>query len=118
MRIIDADQLYERVEESRRDNPHKDPKIMINHINEHGHFLDMIIEAPTVDAEPVRHGHWIEDHMNWKCSCCGIVFKDELERIISYDGHYMPNHCPNCGAKMDLEEIEREVEKLGISRAN
>ena len=55
MRLIDADALNERVDESRRDNPHKDPKIRVNHTNEHGHFLDMIIEAPTIDAEPVRH---------------------------------------------------------------
>ena len=53
-RLIDADALMERVDESRRDNPHRDGKISVNHINEHSHFLDMIIEAPTIDAEPVR----------------------------------------------------------------
>lgn len=53
--------------------------------------------APTVDAEPVRHGHWIfnpKDAIEMmftlpKCSECGAE---------SSDGG---NYCPNCGAKMD-----------------
>lgn len=85
MRLIDADALYDRVEESRQDNPHKDPKVMANHINEHGHFLDMIIEAPTVDAEPVRHEQWemIDEAMrlveNMRVCCGDVPLDDDME---------------------------------------
>lgn len=59
------------------------------------------VKVCPVDAEPVRHGHWIEDHMDWKCSCCNTVFHDDLEWILAYDGQAMPKYCPECGAKMD-----------------
>ena len=59
--------------------------------------------APTIDAEPVRHGQWIEDGPDWVCSYCGTEFKDDIEFIkLDYD-YYMPHYCPHCGAKMDLE---------------
>lgn len=61
---------------------------------------------PTVEAEPVRHGHWIEhpfsavfEKVHSKdqivCSCCEEAFNaffNETERF---------KYCPNCGAKMD-----------------
>lgn len=53
--------------------------------------------APTVDAEPVRHGYitlktiYGRDRVN--CSVCGY----EYARM---DGD-IHNYCPNCGAKMD-----------------
>lgn len=53
-----------------------------------------IDKTPTIDAEPVRHGHWtrighIETWVVYKCSMC--------ENQTIDNGHY----CPNCGAKMD-----------------
>ena len=51
--------------------------------------------APTIDAEPVKHGHWVYVGHGWagesirKCSMCGHQTPD--------DGNY----CPYCGAKMD-----------------
>ena len=56
-------------------------------------------DVPTVDAEPVRHGRWVNPHMNkyghpcHHCSECGFL-ASQKDR----------NYCPNCGAKMDLEE--------------
>ena len=56
-----------------------------------------ISNATTIDAEPVRHGKWIDKSGGiegaWNhCSVCG-------ERAIElYD------YCPNCGAKMDARE--------------
>lgn len=51
-------------------------------------FRDGYAQA-TVDAEPVRHGHWEEFH----CSVCGKMGWDNEDK-----------YCPNCGAKMD--EVE------------
>ena len=58
---------------------------------------------PTVDAEPVRHGHWItwfenKDVRQAKCSECGMMFTLGKGRDIHY--------CGNCGEKMD--EVEHE----------
>ena len=58
-------------------------------------FTD-IRNAPTIDAEPVRHGKWIEKCTGgwhfYRCSECGYVEWDTLTK-----------YCPNCGARMDKE---------------
>lgn len=61
---------------------------------------DLIDHAPTVDAEPVRYGEWIDDNVGnhdprdrWvKCSLCGYSTTDRFSK----EYHY----CPNCGKKM------------------
>ena len=63
-------------------------------------FDEMIEELPTADVEPVRHGRW--ENGNPICPVCGgDKFKD-LDADIWCD--WQPAFCPNCGAKMDLEE--------------
>lgn len=52
----------------------------------------IINNAPTVDAKPVRHGHWIEDNGCQICSNCGEEHEWE---------EYRANYCDVCGAKMD-----------------
>lgn len=60
--------------------------------------LGIIDDAPTIEAEPVRRGRWI-DHQykefpigRYECSVCGAR-------------HDMPwDYCPNCGARMEAEE--------------
>ena len=57
------------------------------------------IENTIIDAEPVRHGRWINPHLNkyghpcHQCNQCLFV-ASQKDR----------NFCPDCGAKMDLEE--------------
>lgn len=58
-----------------------------------------IEDAPTIDAEPVRHGYWA--HLGgdeWYCSNCGDVIFTEG----SWEAP-TSNYCSNCGAKMDEE---------------
>lgn len=46
--------------------------------------------APTIDAEPVRHGKWIDEN----CSICGqYVYHGDAR-----------NFCPACGARMEVSE--------------
>ena len=52
-RLIDANALMLRVDESKRYNPHHDGKLIANHRNEHDHFFKLIYTAPTVDAVEV-----------------------------------------------------------------
>lgn len=61
--------------------------------------LQSILDMPAADVAEVVHGRWIwneEGEIDWeqfyRCSNCG-------------DKEYWEsNFCPNCGAKMDLEE--------------
>jgi len=83
-----------------------------------GQMINMIIietinGMPTVDADPVRHGTWIECkakniitgevRLVRKCSECGSGYfiYDFLNSVDE-----IPNYCPNCGAKMDGERKE------------
>lgn len=55
-------------------------------------------DAPTIEAEPVRHGRWVHaktyyDADECNCSLCGQLMTTKI-------GNRM-NYCPNCGAKMD-----------------
>ena len=95
MRLIDADALLESgicAEYGYNDNgllliPMRD-------------VTNSIRNAPTIDAEPVRHGRWLYNSYptvwyghgeppEWVCSEC------EERAYNTYD------YCPNCGAKMD-----------------
>ena len=55
-----------------------------------------IADIPTADVAPVVHGRWIASHDEFcACSIC---------KYPVYVGWNQTNYCPNCGAKMDLEE--------------
>ena len=66
---------------------------------------DFVNNIPDVDAVEVVHGVWevCEDDWNeevtYKCSNCG----DELVTLCGFEIDW--NYCPNCGAKMDGEEM-------------
>lgn len=71
--------------------------------DENGNKNDACIaveNAPTVDAEFVRHGRW--EHYNdgygfsHKCSLCNFTIREQWVSLYDY--------CPHCGAKMD--EVE------------
>ena len=76
---------------------------IISAIDKHGHIVCEFLadEAPTIDAEPVRHGHWVEEPFllgtTHRCNFCGENYGMP---------HGIYNYCPNCGAKMD-EEVNR-----------
>ena len=67
----------------------------------YGYFVpvDAIQCIHAADVAPVRHGRW--EPGNPICPVCGgNKFKD-LDADIWCD--WMPDFCPNCGAKMDGE---------------
>lgn len=65
-----------------------------------------IDNAPTIEAEPIKHGKWIPLYPHdvpitneYKCSVCGLGFdEDEETECVVYDTF---KYCPHCGAKMD-----------------
>lgn len=71
-------------------------------------FEECIADAPAIEAEPIRHGQWlyIRDEENnglYECSEChkGDIHAKECE---------VP-YCWNCGARMDLGEVEKCQQK-------
>lgn len=91
---------------------------------------EQIANAPTIEVEPMKHGHWIleanKERTNYRwnvtaeCSeCCDE--KNEIwagffpnvpdciaidVALLSAESVKLSNYCPNCGAKMDLEVDE------------
>lgn len=61
------------------------------------------IETSRDKTESVRHGKWIgkpiAGYSTVRCSECGDVF---LENNGKWE------YCPNCGCKMDLDEVNDE----------
>ena len=60
---------------------------------------------PAADVEPVRHGRWIQPswiYYGAKQYVCDQCKDDEYWRKRCL--HYKEKCCPNCGAKMDLED--------------
>lgn len=98
MRLIDADALED---------------VLVNHgfcycgENEYndgvadGFLLarDDVKEAPTIDAEPIRHGKWtiteVFDFKNMTCSSCGWLYEYHAGMEEEW------NYCPHCGARME-----------------
>lgn len=86
MRIIDADYVKSKLNKS----------ALGGHL--HYYVCGVIDDAPTIDAEPVKHGRWKADVT---CSKCGFI------RQKTRSGNPMVGrYCPNCGAKMDLKDGE------------
>lgn len=60
-----------------------------------------ILEMPSVEAEPVRHGHWIDETFKptslvfhpYVCDQCGCHSESNF------------TYCPDCGARMDKETL-------------
>ena len=58
-------------------------------------FEAAIFKIPPADVAPVRHGRWGSyepDLDGYRCSCCKLVHRT------------CTTYCPNCDAKMDLED--------------
>ena len=75
-------------------------------------FIERLREEPTIDPERLRpHGRWVpvdceQTCDEWDCTACGQrrtflieMGADDMEEFYPY--------CPNCGAKMDLEEEQK-----------
>ena len=102
MRLIDADANIETMKKCAT-NPENEQALLCYR------FAQRILEeAPTVDAEPVRHGEWVKmrgmmppEYMGLKeCNKCGWHIHplgqtafDKRESEFRY--------CPRCGAKMN-----------------
>ena len=82
-----------------------------------GCFSDMISAydvamIPAADVSPVRHGHWISltecANEGVYCSICKKkVWKSDYAWCSKKSRNKLrSNYCPNCGATMDLHDVE------------
>ena len=69
------------------------------------------IRIPSCNVNSIRHGRWVKaKNPQWpayshdQCSLCGWW---NTRNAMCYDGGHKPGHslnfCPNCGAKMDVD---------------
>lgn len=89
MRLIDADEL-------------KNHKVHSEEFAENVVSVCYIDWQPTIEAEPVKHGHWDE-----RTLCNGDrVYQCSRNKChaVSIVKHF---YCPACGAKMDLDEVKK-----------
>lgn len=99
MRRIDADALKETISKYEFTAP--------NEMYKHGgecvlnfYMPKIIDDAPTIEAEPVRHGKWecVNDDENvYMTSCCGGELLLESGTPLKHEMIF----CPYCGARMD-----------------
>lgn len=93
MRPIDADALYREVKTEC--NPYGKPTIGFDDGKK---VLELIDAAPTIETEPVRHGHWINDTF---CSECKRFPVDVSVPISNQQLTKYFSRCPHCGSRMD-----------------
>ena len=58
--------------------------------------INYLKNAPQIEAELIRHAHWITTDCFIKCSNCGIAIQNEHTPYAK--------HCIYCGATMDEED--------------
>lgn len=92
-RLIEADGLKKSIEEDEELKSNSLAYLLMNLMT---CYID---DAPIIDAEPVRHGHWISvPHKSARI--CSVCEHDEPYKNAPDDADIF-NYCPHCGAKMD-----------------
>ena len=67
-------------------------------------YVDLL-EIPAADVAPVRHARWASVGHKIKCSVCANgVFLGTTDPDIHSCEKENFRYCPNCGARMDLED--------------
>ena len=63
-----------------------------------------IMNIPSADVAPVRHGEWANEETAVTCTACGRSYDTdfEIKRNVIMNFKY----CPRCGAKMDGSKVE------------
>lgn len=112
MRLIDADAVTPKIDEEIKDivipkcpyAERKNSEYEIGFNNGLTIAKAIVLSAPTIEAEPVRHGKWLyssdAEPVYRICNQCGSSYKVRKEETF--------NLCPSCGAKMDWKEEANE----------
>lgn len=60
-----------------------------------------LINAPTVEAQPVKHGQWIKHRIDDPKSILYGAVKDTTCSVCGKSTPYNTEYCMHCGARMD-----------------
>lgn len=113
-RLIDAEKALDNLEEMRWYHLNNDGKLVEGSRSDFISFITYydakrsIEDSATVDAVPVRHGHWdcVDDDANvWSCSACKEEWVLEAGNPVDNGMKY----CCYCGALMD-EAVNSKAE--------
>ena len=91
MRLIDADDFKDKIQSC--DRYVLSPVIT-------SVMLHMIGNQPTVEAEPVKHGRWIDHEMFERNNCNPCIECSVCNTWFGCDCFPKTKFCPNCGAKL------------------
>ena len=61
--------------------------------------IDLLDSIPAADVAEVRHGRWVNTHSDSEFVQCSLC------KYPVYAAWNVTSYCPNCGAKMDKEEV-------------
>lgn len=64
-------------------------------------YVDKIKSIPAADVVEVRHGRWVNTHSDSEFAQCSLC-KYPVYAAWVWN---LTNYCPNCGAKIDVEEV-------------
>lgn len=104
MRLIDADELHEEI--------WSDNNGCLSRIESVAQILLRIESAHTIDAQPVKRGKWVEYSRNAletyiECTNCCVASRPIHLQMVTKNGSGLPDYCPNCGARMEVDEDEQ-----------
>ena len=106
MRPIDADALKNRLEDLRSYTMLGEGCLYYDgETNALSIAILNIVNAPTVDAVPVKHGRWIDAIIPNGDKNLPIIVCDQCNTFFPLAFGDSHRYCPNCGAKMDGEKV-------------
>lgn len=97
-KYIKANELVDRVIESKNYNPHENPLQRQNHIAEHRHFITMIDSMKAEEVVPAKYGTWQFESDEEESN---PMFKLAVCSACNEKSNTTYKYCPNCGAKMN-----------------
>lgn len=108
VRLIDANALLKECEKRQEQQTYEYCDCFLNDAQgistEWWCVEDMVMAAPTIDAVPVVHARWVDNH----CTACGMMpMGDEMWEHLDETPprmEFFMSYCPCCGANMDAEE--------------
>ena len=69
----------------------------------------------TADVQPVKHGRWVQYNRNGEetyieCTNCCVPSRPRHLQMVTRSGEGLPDYCPNCGTRMDLNDGDTECQ--------